>query len=92
MRLPWDENKRRQNLVKHGWHFTDLTLDFFVSALVTDSHQGRFKAIGEIDGDAIVALVFCPLGTEALSLISMRPASQKERAAYVRKSDPRYPR
>lgn len=87
--LVWDEIKRRQNLAKHGWDFAALTLDFFPDALVTASRSGRFKAIGQIGGKTIVAVVFCPLGAEALSLISLRPASQKERAAYVGKSNPR---
>jgi uncharacterized DUF497 family protein len=36
-------------------------------------------AIGEFNGQIIVAVVFKPLGSEAISVISMRPASTKER-------------
>jgi uncharacterized protein len=36
-------------------------------------------AIGEFRGIAILAVVFAALGTEAISVISMRDASRKER-------------
>ena len=42
------------------------------------SRQGRFKAIGWLDG-APTTVIFAPLGTEALAVISMRRASRKER-------------
>jgi uncharacterized DUF497 family protein len=32
-----------------------------------------------MDGKRIVAVIFRPLGSEALTIISMRPASKKER-------------
>lgn len=36
-------------------------------------------AVGEFQGRIIIAVVFRPLGSQALSVISMRPASAKER-------------
>ena len=56
------------------------------TAIVVRSHPGadgreRFAAIGLLDGQ-IVTLVFSLLGTEAVSAISLRPASRKERARY----------
>ncbi len=45
-------------------------------------HGGeRRVAIGFLDGE-LVTLVFAPLGTEAVSAISLRPASNKERKRY----------
>jgi len=45
--------------------------------VITASHGGRFKAIGYYeDGTAVV--VYALLGSEAVSLISFRPASNKE--------------
>ncbi|WP_425350884.1 BrnT family toxin [Rhizobium anhuiense] len=45
--------------------------------MLTASHGGRFKAIGYYeDGTAVV--VYALLGSEAVSLISFRPASNKE--------------
>lgn len=79
MRLVWDEPKRRQNIAKHGLDFADLLPDFFLTADVGPAQSGRFKALGEFDGRLIVAVVFRPLGSEAFSIISMRPASKQER-------------
>jgi uncharacterized DUF497 family protein len=41
----------------------------------------RYLAVGELRG-SLVAVVFRPLGAEALSVISMRPANRKETPAY----------
>lgn len=79
MEIVWDEPKRRLNLVKHGLDFAALTTQFFETAWIETSRQDRFVALGELDGVAIIAVVFRPLGTEAISIISMRRASLKER-------------
>lgn len=79
MKIVWDEPKRQQNIVKHGLDFADLTFEFFLSARVGPAKEGRFIAVGELNGQIIVAVVFKPLGSEALSIISMRPAARKER-------------
>ena len=88
MIIVWDEPKRVQNLETHGLDSGDARDPFdFASAQTTASHHGgddrlRFKSIGVLD-NTLVVLVFSPLGTEAISLISLRPASRKERKAYV---------
>lgn len=79
MMITWDEPKRLSNLDKHGLDFSDLTFDFFEGALVRAAKDGRYMAIGYLDGQLVIAVVFSPLGTEALSIISMRPANPKER-------------
>ncbi len=79
MEIVWDERKRTKNLAKHGLDFASLELDFFSSAYVVSARQNRFLAIGELNGQVIIAVVFAALGSEALSVISMRPASRKER-------------
>lgn len=79
MRIVWDEPKRLTNLAKHGLDFADLSLDFFQGAYVEPAQGGRFKAVGEIDGRLVVAVVFKLLGSEALSVISLRRANRKER-------------
>jgi uncharacterized DUF497 family protein len=61
--------------------FSTLTVEFFENATVFPGKEGRFVAVGEFAGQVIVAVVFKPLGSEALSVISMRPASRKERNA-----------
>jgi uncharacterized DUF497 family protein len=67
------------NLAKHGLDFADLDADFFDDCSVVPTYGDRFVAIGEFRGILIIAVVYRPLGSEALSLISMRPASRKER-------------
>lgn len=83
MKIVWDENKRRSNLAKHGLDFADLTLEFFDEALIVPSYSGRLKAIGRVT-DGKTAIIFFPLGREAISLISMRSASNQERRLYDR--------
>lgn len=79
MKIIWDESKRRTNRAKHGLDFADLSLEFFGSSEIEPAKQDRFKAVGELNDQIIVAVVFRPLGSQALSIISMRPASRKER-------------
>ncbi|HTV70514.1 MAG TPA: BrnT family toxin [Rhizobiaceae bacterium] len=77
MRILWDETKRVSNLKKHGLDFADLTIEFFDDAAIYSAKNKRFLAIGFWDG--IISVVFSRLGTEAISVVSMRRASQKER-------------
>ena len=79
MKVVWDEPKRRQNIAKQGLDFASLTVDFFENARIEDAKSGRFLAVGEFEGVTIIAVVFRPLGSKALSIISMRRASKAER-------------
>lgn len=78
MLIVWDEPKRQANLDKHGLDFAELNIAFFEASLVVTAKEGRFKALGRL-ADGSIAVIFATLGTEALSVISMRPASDKER-------------
>jgi uncharacterized protein len=78
MKIVWDEPKRLTNLAKHGLDFADLDPDFFSGAAFGTTDKGRFVAVGEWAGITIT-VIFRPLGAEAVSVISMRPASRKER-------------
>ena len=78
MRIVWDEPKRLANLAKHGMDFADLDNEFFASALVLPAKANRLKALGR-QADGTVVVIFVALGTEAISVISMRPASAAER-------------
>lgn len=80
MIITYDENKRLGNLAKHGLDFAALDYDFFLSSVVVPAKAGRFMAIGEFQGVTVAAVVFAPLGSEALSVISMRKATRKERS------------
>ena len=79
MRITFDSTKQATNRAIHeGLDFAELTIDFFNSAVTIDAKGDRLMAVGWF-GDAIIAVIFKPLGSEALSVISMRHASRKER-------------
>lgn len=80
MEIIWDEQKRQRNIAKHGFDFADLDADYFLMSKVIPAKSGRYMAIGEFRDEAVVVVVFAPLGSEGLSVISMRPASRKERS------------
>ena len=79
MVIVWEEPKRLSNLAKHGLDFADLDGDFFLSSLVVPAKDDRHMAIGRL-ADGVIAVVFVVLGSEGVSVISMRPASRKERS------------
>jgi hypothetical protein len=83
MKIVWDEPKRPANIATHGLDLADAESFDWETAIVVPAHKGRgcrprFRAIGRL-GDELVTLVFSPLGTEATSIISLRPASRAER-------------
>jgi uncharacterized DUF497 family protein len=79
MRIIYDEAKRQSNIAKHGMDFAALSVEFFLSCHVEPAKQERLLAIGMLEGVMVIAVVFRPLGTEAISVVSMRRASAKER-------------
>ena len=88
MLMVWDEPKRLSNLNDHGLDFADASDRFeWQTAIVGDTYadpateKPRFSAIGFLDG-ALVHLVFAPLGSEAVSAISLPTASNRERRRY----------
>ena len=80
MIIVWDEPKRRLNLSKHSIDFADIGLDFFQTATIVEAHSDRWFAVGYLNG--VVVVIFAYLGTEGISIISVRPASRKERSYY----------
>ncbi len=79
MILTWDEAKRKANLAKHGLDFADLTIDFFETSVVIPVREARMMVIGTFHRRTFIAVIIARLGAEAMSVISMRPASSKER-------------
>ncbi|MDQ2892502.1 MAG: BrnT family toxin [Pseudomonadota bacterium] len=77
--IVWDEPKRQRNLAKHGLDFADLDEWFFLGAVTALAKDDRYIAIGRL-ADGTIAGVYALLGSEAISVISMRPASRKERS------------
>lgn len=86
----WDEPKREANLAKHGLDFADFDTHFDgETALIrptrpSQNGRERYMVIGDWNGERVVAVIVSPLGTEAISLVSLRNASPVERAAYDR--------
>lgn len=78
MQIVWDEPKRQANIAKHGYDFADLSVEFFLGAQVVQAKERRWMAVGRF-ADGTIAVVFVTLGSEGLSVISMRAASRKER-------------
>jgi len=78
MEIVWDEPKRLANIARHGMDFADLDQAFFEGSVIVPAKSGRLIAVGRHRSGTIV-VVFVVLGTEGLSVISMRPASRKER-------------
>jgi uncharacterized protein len=78
MKIVWDERKRLANLAKHGLDFAELEEGFFENSVIVPAKRGRQIAVGRsASGD--ILLVFAMLGREAVSIVSMRYASRKER-------------
>lgn len=82
----WDEAKRRSNLAKHG---VDLALaehfDFETAEIEEDRdvrHEQRFRAIGFL-GERIYFLLFTLHHDGEPHVISLRPATPKEKRHYV---------
>jgi uncharacterized DUF497 family protein len=82
VKILWDEPKRLANLDKHGLDFADLDETFFESSLVLSAKKHRLMAIGR-SKRGIIVVVFVTMGEEAVSVISMRSASPRERSRYA---------
>ena len=78
MRILWDEPKRIRNIAKHGLDFASLNEAFFAAAVILPAKAARWMAVGQLEDGSIV-VIFATLGSEAISLISMRPANKTER-------------
>jgi uncharacterized DUF497 family protein len=79
VKITWDELKRRSNLFKHGFDFAEIDAGFLLNAVVSPVRAGRIKIVGRLRDTIVVVVIAAPLGREAISIISLRPASVKER-------------
>jgi uncharacterized DUF497 family protein len=83
VKIVWDEPKRLANLEKHGLDFADLNELFFDRALVVPSQGNAKRWVGiGVNIRGVIVVVFARLGSEGVSIISMRPASRNERKLY----------
>jgi uncharacterized DUF497 family protein len=86
MKIVWDEVKRQANIDKHRLDFADVVLFDWRSAKIyqakPDATGGlRLKAVGHFE-HKICVVIFSLMGTEAMSVISFRSASAKERISF----------
>jgi uncharacterized protein len=79
VKIVWDEPKRLANIAKHdGLDFADLDEGFFERSVIVPGKENRLIAVGRLASDVVV-VVFVVLGTEAISIVSIRRANRKER-------------
>ena len=64
-------------LRRRGLDFAAVTVEFLAAAAIVPS-RGRLMATGMLNG-RLVTVVFAPLGAEAISIVTMRAASRRER-------------
>jgi len=85
MHFEWDENKRLDNLEKHGIDFEDAERFFDSEPLCFEDRrvgysEERFVAFGAIAGRLIVTVY--TLRESRIRIISMRKANARERRLY----------
>jgi uncharacterized DUF497 family protein len=78
MKIVWTNRSDWPILQVMGWILQIWTKFFFESSLIVPAKLGRQIAVGRHRG-GIILVVFVALGTEGLSVVSMRPASRRER-------------
>ena len=69
------------NFQKHGLDFEDVVFFKWETALIETTYSRRLRAIGYFD-DGTAVVIYAELGVEAISIISFRPASDKERRLF----------
>lgn len=88
MIIVWDEPKRLANVEKHGLDFADLQLSFSwgrilaLSAHPSRTGRSRLKLICMLGDAGIVVAIVSPLGSEAISVLSLRRVGPTERRFY----------
>lgn len=87
MRFTWDENKRRSNLVKHGFDFVDASQVFEGATLTFEDDrfaygEQRFITIGLLRG-RVVAIAHTETQDE-VRVISMREGTKREQIRFFR--------
>lgn len=78
MKITFDLPKREKTLAERGLDMASLTIQFFEAATIFEARDDRLMAIGQFEG-MVITVIFRFLGAEAISIISMRRASRKER-------------
>ena len=86
VRFIWDEEKRRENLAKHGIDFGDAW-EMFAGPMLEfldnreDYGEDRLIGLGFIQG-RVVVIVYAEPEEETIRVISLRKASKNEREKF----------
>ena len=93
MRFEWDETKRRANIQKHGFDFTDAEEMFSVILMVSpdlrdDYGESRWVGLGFIRG-CTVKVVFSEREPDLIRIISLRKATRRESKEFEKAIDDR---
>lgn len=90
MAITYDEPKRLLNLRQHGFDFAEFAARFdtsgavFAETIPSRTGRARLRVIGRWDDGRVVTAIVSPLGSEAYALVSLRPASARERDIHAR--------
>jgi len=87
MRCAWDEEKRTENLRKHGLDFADAAAVLQSLCLTTldtreDYGEDRWCSLGMLQG-RVVVLVYTEPAPDQFRVISLRKATRHERTQYA---------
>jgi hypothetical protein len=90
MRFEWDENKNRQNLLKHDVRFETAALVFDDPCALTQIDQlsedeERWVTLGAVDRGVVLFVVHTwreRRGEGVIRIISARPSTPRERRKY----------
>lgn len=87
MKFEWDENKRRENLRKHGFDFADVWRVFESDRVIFvddrfDYDELRLITIGSLSRN-IVTVTYTE-NDEITRIISLRKATKNERTKYTK--------
>ena len=86
MRFIWDEDKRRENLAKHGIDFGDAW-EMFAGPMLEflddkeNYGEDRLIGLGFIQG-RVVVIVYSEPEEDTIRVISLRKASKNERESF----------
>jgi len=87
MQFSWDENKRRSNLIKHGFDFIDASQVFEGETLTFEDDRfaygkQRFITLGLLRGRVVV--IAHTENQDKVRVISMREGTKREQTIFFR--------
>jgi uncharacterized DUF497 family protein len=87
--ISWSDDKNRENIKKHGLSFQEAAPVFLDPYLVIrhdEAHstmkETRWKGIGVLGNDLLLAIIFSKERENVVRFISAREASRKEKEDY----------